>query len=83
MAKRSFEEVEKFDEVDKGIPSASVYGVLTSLSPVKKGRKQNYFEGTVSDGSNKLRLVGFVSNHQKKCLICCQRKKPLKSKIVR
>ena len=34
--KLSFEEVEKLDEVGKGIPSASVYGVLTSISPVKK-----------------------------------------------
>ena len=45
MAKRKFEEVHNFDEVEKGMASASVYGVLTSLSPVKKGRKQNYFEG--------------------------------------
>ena len=47
--KHGLEEVEKFDEVDKAISSASVYGVVTSLLPVKKGRRTNYFEGTVSD----------------------------------
>lgn len=34
------EEVEKFDEIADGIPNANVYGVLTSISPVKKGRTQ-------------------------------------------
>ena len=41
--------MEKFDNVDRAISSASVYGAVTSLSPVKKGCKTNYFEGTVSD----------------------------------
>lgn len=63
--KRVYEDVEKFDEVDAGIASASVHGVLLSLSPVKKGKKHNYFEGTVSDGSSKLRFVGFDSAQQK------------------
>ena len=38
--KRHLEEVEKFDEIADGIPNANVYGVLTSISPVKKGRTQ-------------------------------------------
>ena len=83
MAKRTFAEVDNFDEVDKVIPSASVHGVLTSISPVKKGRKQNYFEGKLSDGSSKLQFVGFDTKQQKKCRTCFQRKKLLKSKIVR
>ena len=66
MAKRTFEEVENFDELDKGIGSASLHGVLTSVSPVKKGRKQNYFDGKLSDGNSKLRFVGFDSKQQKK-----------------
>ena len=37
VRKRSIEEVENFNDVGKEIPSASVYGVLTSISPVKKG----------------------------------------------
>ena len=35
MAKCAFEEVDNYDVV-KGMPSASVHGVLTSVSPVKK-----------------------------------------------
>ncbi len=57
--KRQFDEVDKFDSVDKPMSSASVHGVLTSLSPVKKGQKSVYFDGTVSDGNSKTRLVGF------------------------
>lgn len=65
MAKLTIEEVEKFDDLDKLIPSASIHGVLTSVSPVNKGRKQNYFEGKLSDGSSKLRFVGFDVKQQK------------------
>ena len=36
MSKRTFKEVDNFDEVEKGMASASVHGVLTSVSPVKK-----------------------------------------------
>jgi len=67
-SKRSFKEVDNFDVVEKGMASASVHGVLTSASPVRKGinlRKQNYFEGKLSDGSSKLRLIGFDSKQQK------------------
>ena len=38
--KHRLEEVE-VEEVEKVISSANVYGVVTSLSPVKKGRKSN------------------------------------------
>jgi len=65
-SKRSFEEVDNFNVVEKGMASASVHGVLTSVLPVRKGRKQNYFEGKLSDGSSKLRFVGFDSKQQKK-----------------
>ena len=44
MSKRTFKEV---DEVVKGMASASVHGVLTSVLLVKRGRKQNYFEGNL------------------------------------
>ena len=59
-----------------------MYGVLTSISPVKKGRKQNYFEGTVTDGSSKLRLVGFNTKLQKQ-ISDMMSKKPIEIKIVR
>lgn len=75
--KRAFEEVDNFDEISKEIPSASVHGVLTSISPVKKGRKQNYFEGTVSNGSSKLWLVGFDTKQQKQMADMMSKKIPI------
>lgn len=49
----------------KPVGSANVHVVISSLSPIKRGRKSNYFEGTVSDGKLKLRLVGFSQAQQK------------------
>jgi hypothetical protein len=67
--KRSIEqteslEVESLETVDKPVSSANIHGIVTSLSPIKKGRTRNYFDGTVSDGTvsdgtSKLRMVGF------------------------
>ena len=78
--KRGLEEVEKFNEVDKAISNASIYGVLTSVSPVKKGRRTNYFEGTVSDGNSKLRLVGFDTKQQKRMDELMAKKKAIAKK---
>ena len=57
-------EVESLDAVDKPISSANIHGMVTSLSPIKKGRTRNYFDGTISDGTSKLRLVGFNSKQR-------------------
>ena len=67
--KRTIDEVESFqvdslDVLDKPVASANVNAVITSLSPVKKGRTRNYFEGTVCDAKAKLRLVGFNLSQQ-------------------
>ena len=37
--KRSYEEIEKNDDVDGPISTTRVHGVIISLSPVKRGRK--------------------------------------------
>ncbi len=52
-------EVECLDAVNQPHSSVNIHGVITSLSPIKKGRTRNYFDGTVSDGTLKLRMVGF------------------------
>ena len=62
----------------KEIPIAIVYGVLTSISPVKKGRKQNYFKGTVCDESSTLRLLGFNTKLQKQMSDMMSKKKAIK-----
>jgi len=64
--KRLFDEVDNFDSIDKPVSSANIHGIVTSLSPVTKGRKSVYFDGTVSDGASNIRLVGFNSKQQKR-----------------
>ena len=62
----NLEELDHLDAVEKPIANASVHGAITSLSPVKKGRNTNYFDGTIADERTKLRLVGFSSDQQRK-----------------
>ena len=35
--KRTFEEIDKIDNVDQASASTSIHGAVTSLSPIKKG----------------------------------------------
>ena len=64
--KRHIQEVERFDLLTNPLTNASVHGAVTSLSPVKKGRSSMYFDGTVYDGHEQIRLVGFLPAQQKK-----------------
>ena len=57
-------EVPSLDSVEKPISSANIHGIITSLSPVKKGRNRHYFDATLHDGISKLRLVGFNSKQE-------------------
>ena len=50
---------------------------------MKKGRKQNCFEGKLSDGNSKLRFVGFDTKQQRKMSDMPTKKEQLKLKIVR
>ena len=45
--------------------SAIVHGVITSLSPMKKGKASNFFHANISDGDTQLRLVGFQDAQRK------------------
>lgn len=63
--KRLFNEVDKLDDLSKPICNATLHGVVASVSPLKKGRTCNYFEGFITDGSSKLRVVGFNPGQQK------------------
>ena len=42
--------------------------MLRNLSPVKRGRKSCYFDGHMSDGTSRMRLVGFKAEQRKKLL---------------
>ena len=63
--KRTIEEVEKLQDLDKPLKNASVHGIVTSLSPIKKGRTCSYFDGTLTDSSDKIRFVGFGGSQQR------------------
>ena len=47
--------------VDAPSPNAKIHGVLTTLSPMKKSRTCQYFDGELSDGKKHMRLFGFDS----------------------
>ena len=57
-------DVDDFERVDEPILTANVHGVINSLSPIKPGRKSKYFDGTVTDGKSKLRVVGYSQGQQ-------------------
>ena len=48
------------------------------LSPIKKGCKSNYFDGTISDGKSKVRLVGFNPLQQTRMKILMDKKQAVK-----
>ena len=61
-------ELEEFSDVTSLIrasPNAKVHGIVTRLSPMKRGKKSEYFDGELSDGKCKVRLFGFDSVVQK------------------
>ena len=58
MAKRKLCLDDDFEEI-QAAQSASVHGVRCSISPLKKGRNSEYFDGELSDGTQNVRLVGF------------------------
>ena len=65
--KRKLEfEVDDFESVTEPIDSASIHGMVSDISRVKKGRYSEFFEGSVYDGQSSIRLVGFKKTQQKK-----------------
>ena len=54
-----------------------MYVVLTYILSVKNGRKHNYFEGRVTDGSSKLQLVVFNTQQKKQMSDMMSKKKPI------
>ena len=64
--KRSHEEIENIDDVDRPMSSTSIHGAVATLSPVKKGRKAMFFDGLLADETSQIRLVGFQGMQQRK-----------------
>ena len=63
--KRLFDEVDKLDNLSKPICNPTLRGVVASVSPLIKERTCNYFKGFITDGTSKLRVVGFNPGQQK------------------
>ena len=61
--KRPIEEV--LDKLENPASNVTVHGIVTSLSPVKKGRNSNYFDGSLCNGTAKVRMIGFNQSQQK------------------
>ena len=76
--KREVLEVEDMELLEELLSTASVHGVISSLSPVKKGCKSNFFNGSVSDGKSKVRLVGFSSSQRTRMKSLMDKKQPVK-----
>ena len=60
-----FEEFDDVTAVVRVSPNAKVHGVFTLVSPMKAGKKCEFFKGELSDGKSKVRLFGFDSGVQK------------------
>ena len=66
--KRAAEEIDDYADIgDLECENANVHGMLRNLSPVKKGRRASYFEGHMSDGTSRMRVVGFKSEQRNEC----------------
>lgn len=70
-------EVDDFESVNEPADSASVHGVMSDVSPIKKGRYSDFFEGNVYDGQSTMRLVGFKKSQQKQMKQMMESKEPI------
>lgn len=66
VRKRTIDEIDNINHLNKPIPNSSVSGTLTSLSPVRDGKNSSFFEGTLADYTSKIRVVGFETYQQMK-----------------
>ena len=55
--KRLYEDIDDFDELNEPVPNASIHAAVMSLSPYKKGKNASYFDGTLTDGTRKIRMI--------------------------
>ena len=71
-------EVDEVESLDEPRSTASIHVVISSLSPIKKGCKSNYFDGSVSDGKSKVRLVGFSPSQRTRMKNLMEKKQAVK-----
>ena len=76
MAKRRHDIVDVSD-VNTSSPNATVGGILTCVSPMKKSKKSAFFEGSITDGRSSMRFYGFDSVVRRKLVDHMQSKEPI------
>ena len=74
--KRQIHEVDKYDNIKEPRSSVMIDGAVTTLSPVKKGKRSVYFDGTLTDGTSHIRVVGFNPDQQRKLSSYFDKKEP-------
>ena len=57
--------------------SATVGGILTCVSPMKKSKNNTFFDGSITDGRASMRLFGFDSGIRRKLADYMQTKAPI------
>ena len=58
--------------------TATVHGVLTALSPIKKGTRSPFFDSYLVDNKARARLVGFELSHRQELSDFMEKKVPIK-----
>ena len=48
------------------VDNANVHGVVACLSPMKKGKGAEFFDGKLTDGETNVRVVGFQASQRKR-----------------
>ena len=57
--KRQHYEIDNLESAKEPLHSISLDGVVNGLSAVKKGKNNSFFDGSISEGTSKMRIVGF------------------------
>ena len=62
--------MDEFDDLGaiNASPNAKIRGVVTEMSPMKKAKMCDYFDGELADDKARVRLFGFDDNIRKKLL---------------
>ena len=65
MKRYDIVEVDELSALEKPLSKVTVHGVMTTVSPVKRGKSSNkFFDGFLADVTDKCRVVGFSSCQQ-------------------
>ena len=71
MANKRSCEVVEFDDVSSVVqPSANakIHGVVTTVSPMKKGKSCGFFDAEICDDKGSMRVFGFDSSVRRRLL---------------